>query len=103
MREEARRLARITAGADPRRLEEDEVFRLAVERMLQNIGEAARRVSEAFQRSHPAIPRRRIVGQRHVLVHQYDAAELPLTRRLIAEDIPELLRLLDALLPPGEA
>jgi uncharacterized protein with HEPN domain len=43
---------------------------LAVERLLEVIGEAARRVSEAFRQAHPEIPWRRIVAQRNVLSHE---------------------------------
>ncbi len=51
---------------------EDEVLRDAVVRNIQIIGEAARKVSEAFKNRHPEIPWRKMVAQRNVLVHEYD-------------------------------
>lgn len=71
MRENARRLLRITSGTTSERFENDEVLRLAAERLLQHIGEAARAISSEFQASHPEIPWRKIIGQRNVLVHEY--------------------------------
>lgn len=47
----------------------DDNLRLSVERRIEIIGEAARRVSEEFRAEHPEIPWRSVVGQRHVLAH----------------------------------
>jgi len=46
----------------------DDNLRLAVERRLEIIGEAARNVSPAFRAAHSEIPWRRIIGLRNVLV-----------------------------------
>ena len=40
----------------------NEDFRLAIERRVEIIGEAARRVSEAFRAAHPEVPWRSIIG-----------------------------------------
>ena len=49
----------------------DRMRQLALERALELVGEAARRVSAAFQSAHPEIDWRSIVGQRNVLAHEY--------------------------------
>ncbi len=49
----------------------DLMLRSAVERQVEIIGEAARRVSAAFQAAHPEIPWRPMQAQRHVLAHDY--------------------------------
>jgi uncharacterized protein with HEPN domain len=46
------------------------VIQAAAERKIEIIGEAARRVSEEFKKSHSEIPWRRIIGQRHILAHE---------------------------------
>ncbi len=46
------------------------VIQAAGERKIEIIGEAARRVSDEFKKSHTDIPWRRIVGQRHILAHE---------------------------------
>ena len=43
----------------------------AVERNLEIIGEAARRISEELKKDHPEIPWRKIIAQRNVLIHEY--------------------------------
>jgi len=48
----------------------DRMLRGAVERHVEIIGEAARKVSSAFRDAHPDIPWRRIIVQRHVLAHE---------------------------------
>ncbi len=45
----------------------DDDRRLATERRLEIIGEAARKISSEFQRAHPEIPWRQIIGLRNVL------------------------------------
>jgi uncharacterized protein with HEPN domain len=47
----------------------DPLVRRGVERDLEIAGEAARRVSGAFQGAHPEVPWREIIGQRNVLAH----------------------------------
>lgn len=49
-----------------------EDLRLLVERRLEIIGEAARRLSEPFRLAHPEVPWRLVIGQRNVMAHQYD-------------------------------
>lgn len=47
------------------------MLRGAVERHIEIIGEAARRVSEELKREHPEVPWRSMIGQRNVLAHEY--------------------------------
>lgn len=51
--------------------QEDSDRRLATERRLEIIGEAARGVPESFREAHPEIPWRRIVALRNVPIHEY--------------------------------
>jgi uncharacterized protein with HEPN domain len=45
-------------------------LQLAVERTLEIIGEAARRISETYRQAHPEIPWQSIIFQRNVLAHE---------------------------------
>lgn len=47
-----------------------EILRLAVERELEILGEAARRISDRFRKEHPKIPWKELVGLRNVISHQ---------------------------------
>jgi uncharacterized protein with HEPN domain len=43
-----------------------------VERNIEIIGEAARRISDDLKQEYPEIPWRKIITQRNVLIHDYD-------------------------------
>lgn len=75
----------------------------SVERQLSIIGEAAQRVSEPFRRAHPEVPWRQMIGQRHVLVHDYGRIDQDMIWALIERRLPELLEQLEQLLPPPPA
>jgi uncharacterized protein with HEPN domain len=77
-----------------------EITRLAVERKLEVLGEAARRVSSRFREQHPEIPWRHIVGLRNVISHEYNKVNYTLIYRITREQIPELITLLEPLIPP---
>jgi uncharacterized protein with HEPN domain len=78
---------------------DDEDLRMIVERRVQIIGEAAKRVSRDFQEAHPEIPWRKIAGQRNVLVHEYGEIQDDLMWKLVTVSIPELIRQLEPIVP----
>jgi uncharacterized protein with HEPN domain len=78
----------------------DENLRFAVERRIEIIGEAAGRVSVAFREAHPEIPWRKIIAQRDVLAHEYGEVEDEILWQVAAVSVPELIALLDPLVPP---
>jgi uncharacterized protein with HEPN domain len=82
----------------------DLMLRSAVERQLEIIGEAARRVSAEFKAAHTEIPWRPIQAQRHVLAHEYGEIKDERIWRVATVHIPELIRQLEPLvpLPPEE-
>ena len=49
----------------------DRVMMSAIERNIELTGEAARRISLAYQNAHPEIPWRETIGQRNILAHEY--------------------------------
>ena len=73
---------------------------LAVERAIEIIGEAARRVSPAFQTSHPEIPWRAMIGQRNVLAHDYAEIDYEVIWKTVNEDLTPLIDRIGSLLPP---
>jgi len=62
----------------------------AIERNLEIVGEAARRVSSDFRATHASIPWRQIIGQRNILAHEYGQIDHELLFRTASEDVPEL-------------
>jgi uncharacterized protein with HEPN domain len=77
----------------------DLLLRSAVERQVEVIGEAARRVSKPFQEAHPEIPWRPIQAQRHVLAHDYGEIKHDRLWRVAVEHVPALITLLQPLVP----
>ena len=77
----------------------DENLRLASERRIEIIGEAAGRVSQGVQQAHPEIPWRRIIAQRHVLAHEYGDIDDELIWTVAATHIPQLIDVLEKLIP----
>ena len=76
------------------------MVKLAVERAIQIVGEAANRVGPAFRDAHPEIPWRKIVAQRHVLVPEYGDVEDALVWDLLQHHLPVLAEALERLVPP---
>jgi uncharacterized protein with HEPN domain len=75
------------------------VRRRALERVLELIGEAARRVTPVRQAEHPEIQWRRIIGQRNILAREYGRIDPKLLYRSAREDMPSLIAALQRLLP----
>jgi uncharacterized protein with HEPN domain len=75
------------------------MMRSAVERHIEIIGKAARRISDATRQSHPEVPWRAIVGQRNVLAHQYDEVVHEAIWAIATRRIPELIAAIRLLLP----
>ena len=97
MREYARMVRQLVGAADLDAYLADDKTRLAVERSLEIIGEAARRISPEFQTAHPEIPWPRIIAQRNVLSHEYDEIDQHLLWQTITQHVPELLTKLESL------
>lgn len=81
----------------------DLLLRSAVERQIEIIGEAARRVSEEFKDLHAEIPWDKITRQRHVLAHDYGEIEHERIWRVATMHVPSLIEQLAPLVPqpPG--
>jgi uncharacterized protein with HEPN domain len=73
----------------------------AILRQLTILGEAAKGVSPEFRGAHPEIPWKRIAGFRDVVVHDYFHVDLREVWRIVQEDVPSLVGLLEPLVPPA--
>src|SRR5947209_5843925 len=78
----------------------DSMFRSAVERQVEIIGEAARRLTEAFRTAHPQIPWAPIMAQRHRLAHEYDKIKHELIWDVATVHVPRLIQQIEPLIPP---
>ncbi len=62
-----------------------------MERCLQNIGEAAGRLSDTALEAHPRVPWSTIIGLRHLLVHEYGEIEHDVLWVIATTHVPELI------------
>jgi uncharacterized protein with HEPN domain len=97
-----RRLGRFVEGIDERRFQANEEKRWATVSQLLLIGEAARRLSGAFQSAHESIPWPQIMAMRNRLIHEYDRINWHLVWKTATEDVPRLLAELAAAVPGQE-
>jgi len=71
------------------------VLQLALTRLVEIVGEAANRVSDATRQAHPNIPWPRIIGMRNRLVHGYDVIDYDLLWDTVTSDMPPLIAALE--------
>ncbi|MFP4100963.1 HepT-like ribonuclease domain-containing protein [Coleofasciculus sp.] len=100
MLQAAIRLQEFTAGLSYEAYLESILLQSAVERQLEILGEAARRMSEDFRQVHPEIPWSDIIGQRNVIAHQYEEIRQERIWSVVTSDIPTLIAQLEPLIPP---
>jgi uncharacterized protein with HEPN domain len=80
----------------------NELLQSAVERKLEILGEAARRISAEFQAQHQEIDWRNTIGLRNIIAHQYDEVQQENIWKIVQTPLSDLLALLEPLLPPIE-
>ena len=98
MMDAAEAISSFVAGHTFHDFQSDRMLRNAVDRNMEIIGEAANRVSDHFQKSHPEIPWRSIIGQRNILIHEYGEVKNERIWIVATERIPEIVALLKSML-----
>jgi len=78
--------------------EADELIQVWFLRHLQIIGEACRSLRLSLKDSHPEIPWAKIIGMRHILVHDYFGIDLPLVWNVAERELPDLKKRVTAIL-----
>lgn len=103
MLEFAREAIAFTRGRKRSDLDQDRSFLRALERVLELIGEAARRISADTREAHPTIPWQDIIGMRNIIAHEYGKIDLDEIWKATETDVPDLVSALEeivARLPP---
>ncbi len=90
---------RFVAGRTRDALDSDTMLRVALERAIEVIGEAANQVTDETRDQASGIPWPLIVKMRHRLVHAYFDIRRDRLWTTATEDLPSLIRQLEALLP----
>ena len=89
-------------GMDKATFDADLKTQSAVLHQLMVIGEAVKRLSREFRKSHKDIPWSAIAGMRDHLIHGYDIVDMEEVWRTATVDVPSLLTALIPLVPPQE-
>lgn len=100
MLEAAQTLRELVAGLTVATYLADRKTQLAVERSIEILGEAARRVSATVQQAHSEIPWAGIIAQRNVIAHEYGEIKQERLWVVATVHVEDLIRKLRSLVPP---
>lgn len=95
MLDAARKAVALVKGKGRSALDSDETLGLAVVRLLEILGEAARGVSQDFQDSHPKIAWKEMIGARNHLIHGYYEVDYDIVWQILEDDLPPLIQELE--------
>jgi uncharacterized protein with HEPN domain len=92
---EARDLAQGTSRAE---LDQHRLLNLSLVRLLEIVGEAARRVPEDVRLRFPDLPWVQIIGLRNRLIHGYDTVDFDILWQILTTDLPLMVVQLEHIL-----
>lgn len=110
-RDEAYLLDMLIAARDAREFSESltwpefqrsSLHQYAIAKALENIGEAANKISAETKHAHPEIPWDHIVALRHRIAHDYFRLDLVRIWDIVQHNVPALIEMLEPLVPPEE-
>lgn len=93
--EAAQAVRRFTDGFSLEAFKANEEKYEAVNRKLEIIGEAARRLSPGTKFLLPEIPWRLLTAMRNILIHDYDDVDLDVVWETVQRDLPPLIARLE--------
>lgn len=77
-------------------LRSDRKLQLALVQLIEIVGEAASRIPDDIRQAHPTIPWQSAADMRNKLIHGYDLIEYGIVFDTIKDDLPGLVRQLQA-------
>ena len=83
-------LLKATAGRSQAEISQDEVLSRAVIRSLEIIGEASKRLDNAFREQHPQIEWKKMAGTRDKLIHDYFGVDYEILWDIFENKLPIL-------------
>ena len=98
----ARRAVEFSTGLTWEQFRDSGLHQHAIAKALENLGEAASKVSDEFRQTHQEIPWPRIVGLRHRIAHDYFRLDILRVWEIATVDVPALIAAIEPLVPPDE-
>ncbi len=91
LQEAAQKAIDFSQGSTRQSLDDDELLRLALTKLIEIVGEAAKQVTEATRQAHPSVPWSAAARMRDRLIHHYFDIDLDVLWATVTEDLPRLL------------
>lgn len=91
MLDAARKAVKFAQGQSRAGLDADEKLTLALVRLLEVLGEAARGISQSYRQKYSKIPWQQIAGTRDRLIHGYFNVDYDIIWEIITADLPPLI------------
>ena len=98
MLDAARKAVELTKTRKRPNLETDEMLTLALERLLEIVGEASKNITQPTKDAHPEIAWKEIAAFRNRLIHGYFDIDLDILWEIIKNDLPPLIESLKIIL-----
>lgn len=98
----AKEAVKLSQGKSRADLEDDQLLNLAMTRLLEIIGEAAKRVPEEVQGKYPDLPWQQMIGLRNRLIHGYDQVDFDILWVIVSLDLPLLISQLEMILQDND-
>ncbi|ELS00095.1 DUF86 domain-containing protein [Gloeocapsa sp. PCC 73106] len=91
IRDAARQALEFVSNKERQDLNENKMLSLALVRLIEIMGEAAKHISESCQNKYSRIPWRQIMGMRNRLIHAYFDVDLDIIWKVVTQDLDSLL------------
>lgn len=91
LRDAAEKAIEFARGKDRARLDGDEMLMLALTKLIEIVGEAAKRVTVSTRSEFPDVPWAAAARMRDRLVHHYFDIDLDVLWTTVTDDLPRLL------------
>jgi len=98
MLDAARKARQFIEGRTRSDLDKNDMLMLALVRLLEVVGEAAKAVPEDVRRRTPQIAWKDIAGTRDRLIHGYFDVDLDIVWEIVTKDLPPLIAALEQLI-----
>jgi uncharacterized protein with HEPN domain len=100
MRDHAHEAIQMLGKIDVEELRIDRKLQLALVQLIEIVGEAASRIPNDVRETNPSVPWQLAADMRNKLIHGYDVIEYGIVYDTVNDELPILVRQLDAILQP---